>query len=461
MSDALRITFLGAAGTVTGSKYLVETEAGRILVDCGLFQGLKELRLRNRAPFPVEPGSISAVLLTHAHLDHAGYLPRLVAQGFRGPIHCTSATRDLSRVLLMDSAALQEEEARHASRHGYSKHHPPLPLYTTDEAHACMPRFRASAWDKPHAVSGGWQATFRKAGHILGAASIVLNGKAGTLAFSGDLGRPVDPMLPPPEPCPGADWLVVESTYGDRSHSPTDPADAMQALAEKARARNGVLLIPSFAVGRTQSVLHLLWRLREEGRLPDMPIYVDSPMASDVTRLYLKHATDHRLGHALSRSVFEIAHYIQSPDESKRLSASKGPMILISASGMATGGRILHHLKAFAANPANVILLAGYQAEGTRGAQLAAGAESIRIFGDSIPVRAEVASLPNASAHADAEETLAWLKTAPRAPKRVFITHGEPLAAAALRDRVATELGWDAYVPKLGEALQLVPGKLP
>jgi metallo-beta-lactamase family protein len=284
---------------------------------------------------------------------------------------------------------------------------------------------------------------------------VVLRGEAGTLAFSGDLGRPHDPMLPPPLPCPAADWLVVESTYGDRRHSPVDAADAMQSIAEKVRARNGVLLIPSFAVGRTQGVLHLLWQLREAGRLPDMPIFVDSPMASDVTRLYLKHAADHILGAALSRKVFEIAHYVQSPDESKRLSASKGPMILISASGMATGGRILHHLKAFAGNPANAILLAGFQAEGTRGAQLAAGAESIKIFGEYVPIRAEVATLPNASAHADADEMMAWLATAPAAPKRVFVTHGEPAAAKALRERIGTELGWDATVPGLGDSADL------
>lgn len=450
-----RIAFLGAAGTVTGSKYLVESDAGRILVDCGLFQGLKALRLRNRAPFPIPPESISSVVLTHAHLDHAGYLPRLVAQGFRGPIHCTAATRDLSRVLLLDSAALQEEEARHASRHGYSKHNPPLPLYTTDEAMDCFPRFRSAPWGKPVSLEGGWTASFRKAGHILGAASVVLEGKAGTLAFSGDLGRPDDPMLPPPEPCPAADWLVVESTYGDRLHAQADPAEALAALAERVRGRNGVLLIPSFAVGRTQGVLHLLWKLKEAGRLPDMPIYVDSPMASDVTRLYLKHAADHGLGHALSRDVFGIAHYVQTPEESKRLSASGGPMILISASGMATGGRILHHLKSFAPQPSNAILLAGYQAEGTRGAQLAAGAAAIKIFGGQIPVRAEVASLPNASAHADAAEMIAWLRTAPRAPRKVFITHGEPSAAAALRDRIAAELGWNAVVPALGESADL------
>lgn len=455
-APGLRLSFLGAAGTVTGSKYLLETEAGGILIDCGLFQGLKALRLRNRAPFPVPPSSLAAVVLTHAHLDHAGYLPRLVAEGFKGPVYCTAATRDLCRILLLDSAALQEEEARHAARHGYSRHNPPLPLYTTDEAMACFSRFRSVAWDKPIPVEAGWEIAFRKAGHILGAASVTLKGKHGTLAFSGDLGRPHDPMLPPPEPCPAADWMVVESTYGDRRHAAIDPTDAMQALAERVHARRGVLLIPSFAVGRTQNVLHMLWQLRESGRLPDTPIYVDSPMASDVTRLYLKHSSDHILGPALSKSVFEIAHYVQSPEESKRLSASHGPMILISASGMATGGRILHHLKAFASHPANAILLAGFQAEGTRGAQLASGAASIKIFGDHIPVKAEVATLPNASAHADADETLAWLGTAPRPPKRIFITHGEPSAAAALRERIASGLGWDAHVPGLGESVELV-----
>jgi metallo-beta-lactamase family protein len=450
----MRLTFLGAAGTVTGSKYLLEDGESRLLIDCGLFQGLKDLRLRNRAPFPVAPASLDDVVLTHAHLDHSGYLPRLAAEGFRGRVHCTAATRDLARILLLDSAALQEEEAKHAARHGWSKHHPPLPLYTVEDAQACGTLFHAAAWEKPLDLPGGWRIAFRKAGHILGAASATASLKGKTIAFSGDLGRARDPVLPPPAPCPAADWIVVESTYGDRRHADVDPADAFAALAEKVFARGGALLIPSFAVGRTQSILHLLWRLREAERLPPAPVFVDSPMAADVTRIYLDHPADHGLGPERAREIFGAAAYVRTPEESKRLSARKGPMILISASGMATGGRILHHLRAFAPHPENAVLLAGFQAEGTRGAQLAAGAREIKIFGGMVPVRAEVASLPNASAHADAGEILDWLKTAPRAPERVFVTHGEPAAAEALRGRIAAELGWDARVPRLGEAAE-------
>jgi metallo-beta-lactamase family protein len=457
----LRLTFLGAAGTVTGSKYLLEDGGEKLLIDCGLFQGLKELRLRNRGAFPADPAAIGSMLLTHAHLDHSGYLPRLAAHGFRGKVHCSAATRDLARILLLDSASLQEEEARHAARHGWSKHNPPLPLYTREEAQACERLFRPQAWHKPFHPLPGCEAVFRKAGHILGAATITVARGGRTVLFSGDLGRGKDAVLAPPDPCPGADWIVVESTYGDRRHADIDPAGALAALAEKVFARGGAVLVPSFAVGRTQSLLHLLWRLRQAGRLAHVPVFVDSPMATDVTRLYLDHPSDHNLGPELAREVFGAATYVRTPEESKRLSARKGPMILISASGMATGGRILHHLKAFAPNPANAVLLAGFQAEGTRGAKLAAGDRTIRIFGEMVPVNAEVATLPNASAHADADEILAWLKTAPRRPERVFVTHGEPSASEALRARIAAELGWDAHVPRLGESAEPGAGAAP
>lgn len=453
----MRLTFLGGAGTVTGSKYLLEDGGSRLLIDCGLFQGLKQLRLKNRSPLPFDPASIGAVVLTHAHLDHSGYLPRLVAQGFRGRVHCTAATRDLARILLLDSAALQEEEAKHAARHGWSKHNPPLPLYTIEQAHACDGVFRAGGWERPLRLPEGWDISFRKAGHILGAASVTVERGGKTILFSGDLGRREDPILAPPAACPPADWIVVESTYGNRSHPRIDPAEALAALAKKVFARGGALLVPSFAVGRTQNILHLLWRLRQAGQLPSAPVFVDSPMATDVTRLYLEHASDHILGPELAREVFGSATYVQTPEESKRLSARKGPMFLISASGMATGGRILHHLRAFAPHPENAVLLAGFQAEGTRGAQLAAGAKSIKIFGGQVPVKAEIATLPNASAHADADEILAWLKTAPRAPQKVFVTHGEPAASEALRGRIASGLGWNACVPELEEAAELVP----
>ncbi|MDB5104910.1 MAG: beta-lactamase domain protein [Fibrobacteres bacterium] len=443
----MKITFLGAAGTVTGSRYLIEFSGRRILVDCGLFQGLKSLRLRNRERFPIAPSSVDAVLLTHAHLDHSGYLPRLVFEGFKGPIYCSSATRDLSRILLLDSAHIQEEEAEHARGHGYSKHAHPEPLYTVAAAEQTLRQFESVAWAEPLALNGGLKATFLRAGHILGASMIHLRHERVTATFSGDLGRPRDPMMAPPSPLPPSDYLVIESTYGDRKHEDVDPAAELDGLISRAKGNGGVILIPSFAVGRTQSLLFQLWSLKKAGRLQGLPVFVDSPMASDVTDLYLKHPSDHRLDPQQCREVFGIAHYVRTADESKALSARKGPMILISASGMITGGRILHHLRAFGGDPSNAIALAGYQAEGTRGAQLAQGAESIKIFGEYVPIRAKVARLPNESAHADADEMLAWLRLAAR-PIRTYITHGDPPASAALAERIGKELGWDCTVPE-------------
>lgn len=446
----MRITFLGAAGTVTGSRYLIEYAGRKILVDCGLFQGLKALRLKNRERFPVDPASLDAVLLTHAHLDHSGYLPRLVREGFKGPIYCTAATRDLCRILLLDSAHIQEEEADHARRHHYSKHESPEPLYTVADAERALHLFQSVPWGQPLRLLGALDATFLHAGHILGASMIHLRHKDISSTFSGDLGRPRDPMLPAPEPLPDSDYVMVESTYGDRKHEDVDPAAALDALVTRAKEGAGVVLIPSFAVGRTQSLLYQLWGLKNAGRLQGVPIFVDSPMAANVTQLYLDHPSNHRLDPGKCREVFGIAHYVSTPEESKGLSDRKGPMILISASGMLTGGRILHHIQAFGGNAANAIALAGYQAEGTRGAQLLQGAESIKIFGAFVPIRAKVVQLPNESAHANADEILAWLRPA-RKPHRIFITHGEPAASTALRDRVRLELGWDAEAPSIGD----------
>ncbi len=455
----MRLSFLGAAGTVTGSRYLVEAQGQRILVDCGLFQGLKDLRLKNREPFPVDPKSLDAVVLTHAHLDHSGYIPRLCAEGFSGPIYCTPSTLDLCRILLLDSASIMEEEADHARHHGYSRHKPPMPLYTVTEATRSLGQLRSASWERPLRLPAGLEITFRKAGHILGAASTHIRGAGVEIAFSGDLGRPHDPIFGPPQPPGDFDYLTVESTYGDRKHENVDPVEVLAEALRDAVRKRSVVVVPAFAVGRTQMLLHQLWTLKNSGRLPPIPIYVDSPMASDVTRLYMKHPGDHLLGGPVCREVFSIARYVQTTEESKTLSARSGPMLLISASGMATGGRVLHHLKSFAPNPDNLILLTGFQAEGTRGARLAAGEDSIKIHGDWIPVRAAVKTLPNVSAHADGDEMLEWLRKAPRAPRRVFITHGEPSASAALRDRIEKELGWPATVPAQGDAVELLPAK--
>lgn len=451
----MKLTFLGGTGTVTGSKYQVDYGSGKVLVDCGLFQGLKQLRLKNWSPFPVSIRDQAAVLLTHAHLDHSGYLPRLAREGFSGPIYCTAATRDLCRILLLDSAKIMEEEASFARRHKFSRHKDPLPLYTAEDAERALSLFRTVAWNKPIVFKDGLEAEFFRAGHILGASMIRLRHGGTSLTFSGDLGRQSDPLFPPPDALPDTDYLVVESTYGDRRHDASDPGLKLASHLAEAFRNQGMVLIPSFAVGRTQSLLLRLWELKKTGKLPNVPIFVDSPMATNVTELYSKYPDAHSLGEDQAREVFSIAHYVREAEESKALSKRKGPMILISASGMATGGRVLHHLKAFAPDPRNTILLSGYQAAGTRGAALASGADRIKIQGEYYPVKARVETLENFSAHADADEILKWMESAPRPPKKVFVTHGEPVASDALRKAVEERFGWDCVVPEYRDTVDL------
>jgi metallo-beta-lactamase family protein len=453
----MQVTFLGGTGTVTGSKYQVEYGGGgrRLLVDCGLFQGLKQLRLKNWSPLPVPVRGIEAVLLTHAHLDHSGYLPRLVRDGFSGTIYCTPATRDLCRILLLDSAKIMEEEAKFARRHSFSKHKDPQPLYTSEDAERALKLFRPVEWNRPIKLEGGMEAEFFRAGHILGASMIRVRHEGQSLLFSGDLGRQADPLFPPPEAMPETDHLVVESTYGDRKHENTDPGLKLAEFIAEAFRRQGMVLIPSFAVGRTQALLLRLWDLQQAGKLPAAPIFVDSPMATNVTELYARYPEAHSLGADHAREVFGLAHYVREAEESKALSKRKGPMILISASGMATGGRVLHHLKAFAPDPRNTILLSGYQAAGTRGAILASGADRIKIQGEYVSVQARVETLENFSAHADADEILQWMATAKRPPKKVFITHGEPIASDSLRKTVEERIGWPCVVPEYRDMVDL------
>jgi metallo-beta-lactamase family protein len=455
---AFRLTFLGAVGTVTGSRYLVEAAGRRILVDCGLFQGYKPLRLRNWAPFPVAPESIDAVVLTHAHLDHSGYLPRLVAQGFRGPVWCSPATRDLCAILLPDSGRLLEEEAGYANAQHTTRHHPAQPLYTEADARRSLSSLRAVDFEAPFEPVQGVQAVLRAQGHILGAAAVTLRHAGRSLTFSGDVGRPEDPVMPPPMPMQDSDWLVVESTYGDRRHPHTALEADLAAALSRAIARNGVVVVPAFAVGRAQLILHLVAGLQESGRLPDVPLHLNSPMAIDVTSLYERYPQQHRLGRAQLEVLGRRTRLVTSVEASKALNRRHGPMIIVSASGMATGGRVLHHLVAFAPDPRNMILLSGFQAGGTRGAALARGDASVRIFGQDVPVRAEVVQLASASAHADADELLAWMRTAKARPQRVFVTHGEPDPADALRVRIQRELGWDATIPELGQPYELEAG---
>lgn len=452
----MQIQFLGAAGTVTGSKYLVTSNDTRVLVDCGLFQGLKQLRLRNWAALPVDPASIDAVVLTHAHLDHSGYVPLLVKQGFRGRIHCTPATFELCKLLLPDSGHLQEEDAEYANRHGFSKHHPALPLYTEEEAEHSLRQFHTVGYDAAIDLGGGLSAQFAPSGHILGSAFVTLTDGARKLVFSGDLGRPNDPIMRAPRPLEAADYLLIESTYGDRRHAQTDPADELEAIVTRTIGRGGVVVIPAFAVGRAQSLLYYIARLKTNGRIPaDLPVYLNSPMAVDVTGLYERFAGEHRLDAKACAAMCHAAKYVNTVDESKNLNLQKVPMIIVAASGMATGGRVVHHLKAFAPDPRNTILFSGYQAAGTRGAAMLGGAKTIRIHGTDVPVRAEIAAISSLSAHADYVEVLQWLCHFETAPKTTFVTHGEPVAADALRQQIERELHWNTHVPDYRECVEL------
>ena len=443
----LEIRFLGAADTVTGSKYLVTTSTRRVLVDCGLFQGLKQLRLRNRDPFPIDPAELDAVLLTHAHLDHSGYLPLLVRDGFRGPIHCTPGTQALCGILLPDSGYLQEEEAEYANRHGFSKHKPALPLYTLNDARASLEYLNSVPLGRDVDLGDGVSASFMAAGHILGAAMISLRADDTGILFSGDLGRTSDPLLPPPAIVRQSDYLLVESTYGDRRHEPVDPLDQLAEIITRTASRGGVVLIPAFAVGRTQTLLYLLYRLKQEKRIPDLPIFVDSPMAASAIEIFHRHPLEHRLSAAECDAVCAVAEATESVEESKEIGRMRYPRVIISASGMATGGRVLHHLKAFAPDPRNAIVFVGHQAVGTRGALMLGGARAIRIHGAHVQVHADVHSLDNLSAHADYVEILDWLHHFEEGPRETFITHGEPDAAAALKTRIEDTLGWTCRVP--------------
>lgn len=445
----LTLTSLGGVSTVTGSKHLFELDGRRIMVDSGLFQGVKNLRELNWATLPVPPASIDAVVLTHAHLDHSGYLPKMVRDGFEGPIYSTAATRDVAELILRDSAHIQENDAAFLNRIGKSKHKPALPLYTEADAVRALGAFETREFGETFEVGHGATVRFRRAGHILGASTVELHWGGRRVVLSGDLGRYDDPLMPDPEPVPHADHVVVESTYGDRLHDRTDPATELLAVAERTLERGGTLLVPAFAVGRTQSLLHWLWTLRHDGRLdPSIPIYLDSPMAINATELLLDHPDDHRLAPDLARKVCGIATYTRDPEESMRISADRKPKIVLSASGMATGGRILHHLKAFGPDPRNTVLLAGYQSVGTRGRALQEGGRDVKIFGEWVHVAAELVSLQSLSAHGDADELMRWLGGFTAPPRQAFVVHGEPQASETLRARIGRELGWQAVVPR-------------
>jgi metallo-beta-lactamase family protein len=450
-----RVAFLGAAETVTGSRTLLETDDARILVDCGLFQGLKKLRARNWADPPFDAAAVDAVVLTHAHIDHAGYLPRLCQLGFRGRAYCTHGTSDLLGLLLPDAAFLQEEEARYANKVGYSKHSPAKPLFTREDAQEALARLAPVPFHETFAPAPGISATFSRAGHIVGAASVALRVGEKRLTFSGDVGRPNDPIMNPPELLGPTDYLIVESTYGNRRHPEEPAADALGRIIAETAARGGVLLIPAFAVGRAQHLLHLIASLEAERRIPSLPVYLDSPMAINATDLFRKHTGDHRLGAEECAAMCDAARYARTAEDSKAIDQMTGAMIIVSASGMATGGRVLHHLRRFLPDPKNHVLLAGYQAAGTRGRSLVDGAEELKIHGQYVPVRARVSQLAGLSAHADYAELLAWLRASGIEPKQVFVTHGEPAAADAFRRRLEETFGWRVNVPELGATVSL------
>jgi metallo-beta-lactamase family protein len=458
MPPSLSLTFLGAAGTVTGSKHLLEVDGRRLLVDCGLFQGLKELRLRNWEPLPIDPASIEAVILTHAHLDHCGYLPRLVAAGFRGRIFCTPGTKDLCSLVLPDSAHLQEEDAREANRHAFTKHRPALPLYTQVDAARALDRLQPVGYNRPVPVAGpgNIDVEFINAGHLLGSAYARVRVGETTILFGGDLGRYGRPVLPDPSLVADADILLVESTYGDRLHEVDDNGDRLAAIVTDTANRGGKLIIPSFAIGRVEEVLYWLKRLEDEKRIPVLPVYVDSPMAVGALQFYsgrlneldatpssppMPPGSRHVSTFATKRLVM-----VSSPQQSADLVASRQPSIVISSSGMATGGRVLRHLAATLSSPMNTVLFVGYQAAGTRGRLLTDGAKDVKLLGRVLPVAARVERIDSMSAHADAGEIMRWLSGFAHAPRMTYLVHGEPVALQALAAKIAAERQWPVHI---------------
>ncbi len=451
----MKITFLGAAQTVTGSKYLLEDNNNNILIDCGLFQGLKELRLKNWDQLPCDPRNIQYVLLTHAHIDHSGYLPLLVKNGFKGTIYCTKATFDLCKILLPDSGFLHEEDAKRANKYHYSKHHPALPLYTEQDAIHCLKYFKTIDFDHPVQITPDVSVTWRHAGHILGASFLELHHNHHTVCFSGDLGRPNDPIMLNPDRAHLCQTLVIESTYGDRLHGEENPLQVIGQAINQTVKQHGTILIPAFAVGRTQSIIYYLDKLLMNKKIPDIPIYLDSPMAIDATKILLKYADEHRLGQKDCARICSRVQYIQTKDESKYIDQLTTPKIIISASGMMTGGRILHHIKKFAPDPKNTILLTGYQAAGTRGARLLNHEKTLKIHGEMVPIHAKVVSISSTSAHADYQELLDWLAKFPICPQKIFITHGEPNAILALQKHIKHRFNREAIIPQYLNTFEL------
>ena len=460
-----KLQFWGAVGTVTGSKYLIESEGQRVLVDCGLFQGLKELRERNWQAPPFNPRSLDAVVLTHAHIDHTGYLPRLVAEGYDGPVYCTRGTADLIGLLLPDSARIQEEDAEYANRKGYSKHHPALPLYNERDARAALKLVKRVDYHQTIEVCDGITVRFSIAGHLLGSSLVLVECGAGDerrrILFSGDLGRYDRPILLDPEPPPACDYLLIESTYGDREHPATNPKDALARIINEAAAAGSPILIPAFAVGRVQEVLYLIRELEDEGTIPSLPVTVDSPMASAATRIYNAQRVEHdeeyesilaKHRHPLHpRSMTTAA----GRGESRALNEMEGARIIIAASGMMTGGRVLHHAQRMLPDPKAIIVFVGYQAAGTRGRRIVDGEPEVKLLGEMVPVRARIEQISGFSGHADWREIMRWLDDMAAPPRHTFVTHGEPEGATALAHHIRDRFGWEVSVPAYGDEAKL------
>ena len=448
---SVNITFLGGTGTVTGSKYLVQHEGKKLLVDCGLFQGFKQLRLRNWNPMPIEASDVDAVLLTHAHLDHSGYLPLLYRQGYRGRVHATHATCDLCAILLPDSGHIQEEDAAFLNRHGYTKHEPAMPLYGKHDALLSLQLLKPEHEGISFSPIPGWKATFSHAGHILGAASVLLEVAGRRILFSGDVGRPDDLIMKAPDSPPDADTVLIESTYGNREHPKEDVLAELAPALKRVAARGGVAVVPVFAVGRAQALLYAISLLKERGEIPHgLPIFLDSPMAVHTTELLPRHPDAHRLDAKALNALKHVATMVETPEQSKALAKRHGPMVILAASGMATGGRVLHHLAHYLPDHRNMVILTGYQAPGTRGATLASGGGVVRIHAQDVAVNAEVVQLQSSSAHADASQLVEWLGHMKTKPDQVYVVHGEPEASDALRQRIERDLQLRAVVPEHG-----------
>lgn len=447
----MKLRFLGGAGTVTGSRYLVADDTHRLLIDCGMYQGVKLLRKRNWAKFPVDPSTIDAVVLTHAHIDHSGYLPALVKNGFKGKIFCTKATHELCQVLLPDAGFLQEEDARYAFRKKFSKHEKPEPLFTEKDAWNALKQFQSLHYHELFEPVKGFEVRFTPAGHILGSSCVHVHhaGSDRTVVFSGDVGRQNDVIMRPPEPIQKADVLVCESTYGDRTHNDIDPESTLADIITRTAGRGGIVLLPAFAVGRAQMLLYVIHKIMSEGRIPKLPVFLNSPMAIKATEIFCKHHKEHKLSAAQCALIDDKTQFVRTVEESIELDAARYPCVIISASGMASGGRVLHHLKTLLPNPRNSIVFAGFQAPGTRGDALVNGVESVKIHGEYWPVKAEVHNLDSLSAHGDYNEILSWLAQGTISPEHVYITHGETVASDEMRKRIRERFGWNTEVPEL------------